>query len=251
MALYTDGLNTNISDLRAYDSAVLEVASTENIEAAAKLRLAQTELGIEISNFLLRNGIPQRPTGVLNSVMVTQQIHHVHCLHALALLYRDAYNSQLNERHKGKWREFVNQADLALRRLFEAGIGITLNPVPQAPLPTLAYVGGSVLPARTYCVSVAALGSAGLAGASSGAVIIGLPPGTLLSVSVPNLPDGATGFIVSAGETEEAMQRQSLSPTLPGEIWLEGATGLQQDLPPWPVQRADYYVANRRQILRG
>jgi hypothetical protein len=251
MALYTDGLTTNISDLRTYDSSVLEVASMENIDAAAKLQLAQTELGIEVSNFLLRHGFPQGPNGVLANVVVTQQMLHVHCLHALALLYRDAYNSQLNERHKSKWREFVKEADLALRRLFETGIGIAVTPVPQAPMPVLSYIAGGYLPARTYSVAAVFTGIAGVAGAASAAVTIELPPATLLSVALPVIPDGAQGFIVNAGETEQAMHRQSVSPTASIQAWIEPVQGLRQDLAPWPPQRADYYVANRRQILRG
>jgi hypothetical protein len=251
MALYTDGLTTSISDLKAYDSSVLEVASTEKIDATAKLRLAETELGIEITNFLLRHGFPPGPAGVLANVAVTPQVLHVHSLHALALLYRDAYNSQLNERLKSKWLAFVNEADLALRRLFETGIGIAVNPIPQAPMPAVSFTGGSVLPARSYSVSVAFAGPSGLAGAPSAAVTIELPPATRLSVAVPNVPPGVTGFLVRAGDREDAMHQQNTAPTATAEVWVEPASGLRQDVTAWPAQRADYFVANRRQILRG
>jgi hypothetical protein len=251
MALYTDGLSTSISDLKAHDSSVLEVAAIEKIDGSAKLRLAETELGIEITNFLLRHGFPQTPGGVLGNVVVTPQILHVHGLHALALLYRDVYNSQLNERYKGKWREFVNQADLALRRLFETGIGIAVSPIPQSPMPLVTFAGGSVLPARTYSVSTAFVGISGLTGARSAPVTIELPPGTRLSVAVPWVPAGVTGFVVCAGETEDAMYQQSTSSTDPAAVWIEPVSGLRDDIRSWPAQRADYFVANRRQILRG
>jgi hypothetical protein len=247
MPLYTDGLTTNLSDLTSYDSTILEVAAAENINIPDKLRLAQKEIGFELSNFLLRHQV----SGELKSVIVTEQMAHVHSLHALGLLYRDAYNSQLNERYKGKWKEYVHQADLALRRLFETGIGIVVSPVPAAGMPAVSAVPGGVLPARTYSVSVSWIGGSGVAGAASAPVTVELPPGTLLSVTVAKAPAGVTGFVVLAGAVEDSMHRQNASPATVTERWQEALPGLRTDLKPWPAQQADYFVANRRQLLRG
>lgn len=251
MSLYTDALNVSVSNLHAYDSTVTEVAATERIDLQDKLQLAQKEVGIEICNFLLRHGIPLRAGSELHNVVRTEQIEHVHCLQTLTLFYRDAHNSQMNERYKGKWREYEKQADLALRRLFETGIGIVLNPVPQAAIPLVSSMPGGVLPARTYSVSLAWAGSSGSAGAPSIPLTVELASGTLMSVAAGIAPAGVTGFIVLAGDTEGRMWQQSVSVTGVTAAWREPVSGLRQDLAPWPEQRADYYVANRRQLLRG
>ena len=53
MALFTDGNICSTEDLRQYESSILDVASTEGIELEAKLKLAQREIGVAITAFLL------------------------------------------------------------------------------------------------------------------------------------------------------------------------------------------------------
>ena len=56
MALFTDGLICDQEVLREYESSILEVARTEELELTPKLRVAQREIGFEIAAFLQRNG---------------------------------------------------------------------------------------------------------------------------------------------------------------------------------------------------
>jgi hypothetical protein len=251
MALYTDGFSTTLTVLRSYDNSVLDVAAAENIDVSDKLRLAQRELGIEITNFLLRNGLTTEQEGLLGHAVQTEQMAHVHSLLTLALLFRDAGNSRLNDRYKAKWREYAEEADAALRRLFQTGIGMTLNPVPQAETPLISTVPGSVLPARTYAVSIAWVGQSGRAGLKSAPVLVEIAPGMVLSAAATRPPAGISGFVVLAGETEEQMTRQSVAVVRASETWREPTSGIRHDLPEWLPQAADYFVANRRQILRG
>jgi hypothetical protein len=47
------------------------------------------------------------------------------------------------------------------------------------------------------------------------------------------------------------MFRQTNTPIPAGASWTEAEAGLRKDLSVVPVQRPDYFVANRRQMLRG
>ncbi len=48
MALFTDGTITTLEDLAAHESGILELAAGEGIDLAAKLRIAQEDIGVEL-----------------------------------------------------------------------------------------------------------------------------------------------------------------------------------------------------------
>ena len=243
MALFTDGLVAGLLDLRAYESGILDVANTEGLSLTDKLQIAQRELAIDLTSFLLRHGVSLGPGRELSTVAVTEPLLHAHVLMTLAHVYRDAYNSQLNERFKSKWREYVQLADRAFRQLLETGVGIVGSPLAKPQAPATSAVAGGVLPFRTYCVQVATAGT-GVTSAWSDPVMVEVQPGTRLSVN-------AAGCYVYAGSDERHMYRQTNAPIPPGANWTEAESGLRRDLSPVPVQRPDYFVANRRQLLRG
>jgi hypothetical protein len=251
MALFTDGPIASLSDLKAYENAVLDVASLEKVDASDKLRVAQREVGIELASFLLRQGMPPANVNNLSTVVVTEQMLHVHVLHALALIYRDAYNGQPNDTYKTKWREYAALAERSVRKLFDTGLGIVVAPLPRADAPTIAAVPGGIMPARYYFVSVAWIGAGSSRGALSEPSAMPIEPGTLLRVLAPAEPRAAAGWVVYAGESETNMRLQTALPLAPGEVWTEGTEGLRNDISERPEQMPDYYVANRRILLRG
>ena len=57
---------------------------------------------------------------------------HVH--RTLALVYRDAYNNQLNDRYQGKWAEYEQLAKASAQTYFQIGVGLVADPVPKAAL---------------------------------------------------------------------------------------------------------------------
>jgi len=59
MALFTDGPISSIEDLTAIDSQLLEVASTEGLDATRKLAAAQEEIQIEVEGLIERWRITQ------------------------------------------------------------------------------------------------------------------------------------------------------------------------------------------------
>ena len=243
MALFTDGLVAGLLDLRAYENGILEVANTEGLSLTDKLQIAQREIAINLTGFLLRHGVWLGPGRELSTVAVTEPLLHAHVLATLAHVYRDAYNSQLNERFKSKWREYVQLADGAMRQLLETGVGIVGTPLVKPASPATSTVAGGVLPSRSYFVQVA-LASSGVTSAWSDPAMVELQPGTRLSVNAP-------GCHVYAGADERHMFRQTNTPIPAGANWTEAESGLRKDLAAVPVQRPDYFVANRRQMLRG
>ena len=104
MALFNDGPISTAADLQQYENSILTVASTENIDLAAKLLLAQQDLANEVALFLLRR--PRRRdyslwddssasprSRHLTDVVVTDPLRKWHVHRTLALVYRDAYNN--------------------------------------------------------------------------------------------------------------------------------------------------------------
>src|SRR5574341_803432 len=106
--LFTDGTISTISDLLGYETAILDVASTEHIDLVTKLGLARQEIGLEVAAFLQQQeGVNAAlPKPELKHIVVTDALGKWHVFHALALVYRDAYNSQLNDRYEGQWKEY-------------------------------------------------------------------------------------------------------------------------------------------------
>src|ERR1700730_10251022 len=113
MALFTDGAISTIDQLAEQDSAVLDVASTEGIDAAVKLSLAQDELSVELMSAFSRcspsrtvpsiwgPGMGSTFQGVfqLSNTAFPPPLRLWHTFHTLVMIYRDAYNNQLNDRY--------------------------------------------------------------------------------------------------------------------------------------------------------
>ena len=246
MALFTDGTIARIDDLRAHESSVLDLTSTEGIDVSAKLSLAQRELGTEMIPILARRGYRD-----LSQVVVTDALLSAHAARTLAMIYRDLYQSRFNDRYEGKWREYAAQSDRAMKALLEAGVGITLAPIAKAAEPVVETVSGGMLPGRTYYVRIAWTRGFQVTGAPSEAVSVALPPASKLNVQAPQAPQGVKGVLIYAGESPDGTTLQKESPLAADEVWTEPDSGLRLDLAKWPVQGPDLFVENRREILRG
>lgn len=128
MALFVDGNITSLQDLKAHETSILDMASSEGIDLGSKLTLAQDELAIELSDFLRCNGDGR--IGVeLENVTLTAALRRWHCLHTLALTFRDAYHNQLNDRYRGKYECYTALAQDAAQRVFAGGVGMAATPV--------------------------------------------------------------------------------------------------------------------------
>src|SRR5438270_739661 len=132
MALFTDGPASTIEELAAQDSQVLNAASSEGIDLTVKLELTHEMIGMELAEQL------RRASGFgLTHVVVTPPLRLWHTYRTLENVYRDAYNSQLNDRYAGKRDQFRELGRWAYERLLQAGIGIALQPAPRAAKPNV------------------------------------------------------------------------------------------------------------------
>ncbi|MEK7406853.1 MAG: hypothetical protein AAB225_17390 [Acidobacteriota bacterium] len=241
MALFTDGGISTIDDLLAYESSILEVARTEGIDLAVKLELAQDELGIELTRFLVQEA--GSGTG-LENVVVTEPLQKWHTFQALGLVYRDAYNSQLNDRHLAKWKEWGQRAKWASTMLFDSGVGVVDDPVPKAELPELGSSAGP-LAAATYYVRAAWLNGEGEEGCPSELAILTAADGHRLTAQAVNPPAVVRTWNLYAGFSHADTTLQTEAPLGPGAIWVESDSGLRQGRKAGSGQAPDYY------ILRG
>ncbi|MDZ4798331.1 MAG: hypothetical protein SGI92_09225 [Bryobacteraceae bacterium] len=251
MALFTDGNIANLNDLRAYESSILDLAGTEGIDLGAKLSLAHRELEFEIVSFLLRRGQLSGAHRELDHVVVTDPMLHAHTMLALALIYRDAYNSQLNDRYEGKWKQYSELSRNAVRQLFEIGVGITYTPLPRPQPPVPELLLGGFRQATTYAVRVALTGTAGYMGALSDASIIPATPGVTLQITLGDASAGTTGWVLFVSDGDGPLQRQNEQPLAPGTVWTCPSDGIRMDLADLVGQGPDYYVVNRKELLRG
>lgn len=238
MALFTDGGITTLEELLAYESSLLETARTEGIDLAVKLVLAHEELGIDLRRFLVQQGAGGL---ALNHIVVTEPLKKCHTFRTLALTYRDAYNSQLNDRYLAKWKAWESRANWAWEALIETGVGLVEKPLSRAPRPQLSVVEGPG-EAATYYVRVAWTNAAGEEGAESEAAVATTQDGQVLQVRAAEPPEHATGWNLYAGYSQNEVTLQNANPIELGQEWRLGAGGLTRGKSPSGGQAPLYYL---------
>jgi len=257
MALFTDGPINDAAHLQNYENSILQVANTEQIDLAGKGALAQAEIASELELFFLRRlhqrdfefPIISAPTVSLRDVVLTEALRRWHAHRTLALVYRDAYNNQLNDRYKGKWSEYEQLSRESRHACFTIGVGLVSNPIPKAPLPMLTAVPGPG-DAATYYVSAAWVNSSGQAGGASDAALLTTFTGQRLQVAMGAAPSIATGWNVYVGLSPDEMSPQNTSPIPPADSWT-----LAQALLTGPAQESgqhpQWFLRDERVIERG
>ena len=217
MALFTDGPAATMEDLTAQDAQLAYVASTEGIDVTVKLGLTHEAIGLELEELLGRASW-QDCRFRLSHVVVTPALRLWHTYRTLEFVYRDAYNSQLNDRYAGKRDQFRELGRWAYNRLIQSGVGVATTPVPQAS-GFEAQPAAGALPAAVYYVSTGWTNAAGEEGACSTPIDVEVSNGTF-AVYPPAAPRDATGWNVYVGTAPEAMTRQNGSPLNPAAPWL-------------------------------
>src|SRR5580693_2297422 len=107
--LLTDGNPNNTIALTVYETAILGLTATEGINLDQKLGLATEEISQAVLEFLLDHTrmvdplLNLRRTIGVSDVAVSAQMTRWHALHTLSIVYRDAFNNQLNDRYLAKW----------------------------------------------------------------------------------------------------------------------------------------------------
>lgn len=244
MALFTDGAVASIEELSGYDTQLLNVATVEGIDVTRKLALAQEEISVEIAGLLGRVNAPP----ALHQVVVTPPLKLWHIFRTLEMVYRDAYNSQLNDRYAGKRDEYHERAKWAYDQVIRGGLGIATDPVEQAATPELRPSAGG-LADGAYYVAIAWTNAAGDEGGSSVPAMIEVS-GSSFAVET-TAPPNVKGWNVYSGTSLATMTIQNLPTLAPGQTWVQpdtlSATGRQAG----GGQAASYRLPVPRTIQRG
>jgi hypothetical protein len=253
--LLTDASPNTIEDLRVYESAIPDVAHTEMIDLAAKLDLATEEISQAVLDFLLdRAGAdPQaaarRGIGV-GDVTVTRQLKRWHAVHTLEIFYRDAFNTQLNDRYRAKFQEYQKLTRNARERTFHFGVGLSLTPLPRAPRPVFSAVAGTI-PQTLYYARASWAGTDGQEGAPCEMTSYEAPAGSLPVAQMTDPPATATGFNVFLGLTADAVTLQNTTPVPIGQAFTLGGTGLVGGRAPSEGQAGDIFISGAWMLRRG
>ncbi len=255
MALFTDGPISTARDLQQYEASVLSDANAEGIDVAAKVSLAQHDVGSELLLFLVRRAAfrdnqpnVRRSVG-LTDVVVTDALRQWLIHKTLAMVYQDAYNNQLNDRYQGKWKQYEQLAKGSSRTYFQLGVGVVADPIPKATIPAVTTVPGNGNGAVFY-VAVTWVNAAGEEGAPSAFMEITTLAGQALSVASTGIPPSAIGWNTYIGASPSAMTRQNSTPLAQGTAWaMTGA--LNVGAPLATGQKPTWFVVDRHFIERG
>ena len=264
MALFTDTQISTLDQLAAQDTAVLDVASTEGIDAAAKIALAQEELGVELVSALSRaasslatpsswwpgSAVTFQGTLRLTNIVVTPPLRLWHTFHTLALIYRDAYGNQLNDRYLGKWNAYKDLAQWASGMLLQCGVGVVSDPVVMAQTPEVDVLAGS-LAAATYFLQVAWLNARGEEGMASSITSINVPDQSNVRVKPNNIAGNAVAWNVYAGASLDSIMLQNAIPMDTGQAWLMPDSGVASGRSPGSGQEPNYFRQLPRYLQRG
>ena len=245
MPLFNDWAISTLEELRGYESAIYDLASTERIDLSQKLVLAQQEIEVDLTASFFRE-TPQE----VRKVVVTPALRLWHTFHTLALVYRDAYNSQLNDRYLGKWREYERLTKWAYEKLLVMGVGMTGCPVPKANPPNLTTAPGAAT-AATYWVRAAWVGVNGEEGCPSDPAVVEASEGMVPVAESSGPPADVTSWNVYAGMSPEAAQLQNAEPLPLGSSWTMPPTGLVAGRPVGTGQAPSTYLRSERLFRRG
>jgi hypothetical protein len=256
MALFTDGPISSAKDLQEYEASVLTDANAEGIDVIAKVVLAQQDVANELILFLLRRAsfrdyqADVRRSRGLADVVVTDALRQWHIHKTIAMVYRDAYNNQLNDRYQGKWNEYEQLAKGSSRTYFQLGVGVVADPIPRAATPELSSVPGNGAGATLY-VAATWVNSTGQEGAPSAYAQLGTSPGESLAVGSSGVPpQNAVGWNAYVGSSPSAVTRQNTSPLGIGASWIMTG-GLIPGAPLTTGQKPAWFIVDHRVIERG
>ena len=254
MALLMDGSPNTVETLKAMESSIADVAAIELIDVDIKLGLALEEISESLMVYLIQLGTqdPQylirRQIGV-STVVVTAPVRRWHALQSIALIYRDAYHNQLNERYLAKWKYFNAISADARKTLLQTGLGLVNQPVPKAPSPSTGIALGQWTPGA-YVVRMAWVDSLGQVGSPGDAVTVEPSGGSAPTVTAPTAPQGIAGWNVYVGLIGSVPQLQNSAPLGFTTPWVAPAAGPVAGIPVGDGQGPDRYITDTQTFFR-
>jgi hypothetical protein len=254
MALFVDGPAATVDDLTDQDSGLLEVAQTNGVNLATKLRLAVDEIRTDLELWLLKPrptiGEIWSPALRVEQIVVNPELRRWETMHALTLVYRDVYFTQVVDRFQAKLQGYGELTGIARESFLAVGLPAVNDPIHRASPPVLIATTGTAS-GGTFYAGVAWVNAAGQVGEASEASSMTLADGNVMIVAAVNPPKNATGFMVYAGAAPNAMVLQT-SVALPLTSSYEYLPS-QVSAGPLPSrgQKPDFVRPVARTILRG
>jgi len=257
MALFTDGPTISAGDLQKCENSILNVASVESIDLAGKIALAQAEIATHLKLLLLRRFSARDfsylawagRTRDLSDVVVTEPMRQWHTYKALAMVYRDAYNNQLNDRYQGKWAEYDQLAKVSAANYFRIGVGMASRPIAKASIPLVSMTAG-IASGGTFYAAVSWINEEGEEGCASDIAEITTSDGQQMVVTPVNSPANAASWNAYAGTSPERIGLQNSAPMGISSSWTMNV-GLQQGPPPGQGQVPTWFLVDHHVIQRG
>ncbi len=259
MALYTDAAVITLEDLTPLEATVAQVAASHGISIENKISLAIGVVSDKLLAWLHNAGSsdPQWPTRRrlgLTTVVMTAALRRWVAFEALARVFAEAYNVQLNTRFQAKWTEYQQEAARASDLFVLEGLGIVSNPLPRPAMPLISVQSGTT-PSQAILVQTSWTDTNGNESALSlpnqsvlpdqSSIVVAMAEGAL------SAPTAAIGWNVYAGSEAGRLTRQSATPLAIGLTWNLPATGLEIGAQPLDGQMPTLYVSLTKQIKRG
>jgi hypothetical protein len=252
VALLVDGSWCEVDDLQAYDVSATTVADEEGIDLAAKMSLSEAWITDRVDAFVRweTGMITQGLTSLTGqNAVVNEPLKRWHMANVLAMLYRDASFSQVNDRYEKKWKVFQQDAAERKAEYLLAGVPYVGNPVRQPSAPAVNVIVG-VQPAAAYAISVTRVDGAGRESAPSELTAVQAPAGNGITVSAIGLTAGDR-WNVYATNGDEPMQKQNGDPLNGTAAWTLPDGGLSAGQQAGDGQAPDGWVRQRRVLPRG
>ncbi len=254
MALLMDGSPNTVEMLKAVESSIADVAAIELIDVDIKMGLALEEISESLMVYLLQLGtqdpqyLTRRQLGV-STIVLTPPLRRWHALLSIALIYRDAYHNQLNERYLAKWKYFNGVAAEARRTLLQTGLGVVNGAIAKAPTPVTGLAIGQWSPG-SYLVRIAWVDSAGRVGSASEATTVELVSGSAPTVTAPAPPAGISGWNVYVAAIGSTPTLQNTSPLGFATAWVAPVAGPAVGVAIGDGQSPDRYIADNQSFFR-
>lgn len=244
MALFVDGPVSTAGDLARLDGGLLETAANHGIDVTARLALAHDTLASDLQIWL------DRTPGVrMEQVVVNAALRTWEQMQALALVYREAYFSDLAERYRVRWDEYARLSRDAYEVFLAGGMPLVAEPVRKATPPVLDIVNGPQT-GGMYYAAVAWVNASGGVGEASAPSSLSVPDGRIMTVSARKKPANAVGFHVFAGTAPDMLTQRNDVALAPGSQFLfipATVATVQREA----GQKPEFHRPLRRTLLRG
>lgn len=275
MALFNDSGLLGITDLEIYEANLSKIASTHGINLDSKTIITLSQIGDRVLSRLVRCGSVntdnlglgwERPSRItvrppqnrwvftLDNVVVTAPLQRWMCYQVLAQTFSEAYSTQLNDRFKAKWNEYLALSQDAERNFYELGIGVVYQPLSKPAEPQIAVISGPA-PGGIVVVQTAWADGNGEESALSDLMPVTLPQTSSLVVSMADaanpVPVAAIGWNIYIGANGAEPTRQNLVPIDLGTAWSLPDNGFLSGPLSVGGQQPDCYIVDSQRLQRG